>query len=57
MYGEILPQDKLSIAIVGSRMPDQYGRLMAESLSGEPTSLGVTIVSGMARGIDSICSV
>jgi len=56
MYGEILPQDKLSIAIVGSRMPDQYGRLMAE-LSGEPTSLGVTIVSGMARGIDSICSV
>ncbi|MCH7517700.1 MAG: DNA-protecting protein DprA [Candidatus Dadabacteria bacterium] len=54
MYGEILPQDKLSIAIVGSRMPDQYGRLMAESLSGELTSLGVTIVSGMARGIDSI---
>jgi len=54
IYGEILPQDKLSIAIVGSRVPDQYGRLMAESLSGELTSLGVTIVSGLARGIDSI---
>ena len=54
MNGEILPKDKLSIAIVGSRIPDRYGRLMAESLSGELASMGVTIVSGLARGIDSI---
>jgi len=52
--GKILPQDKLSISIVGSRIPDRYGRIMAESLSGELASMGVTIVSGMARGIDSI---
>lgn len=54
MSGEILPQDKLSIAIVGSRIPNRYGRTMAESLSGELASMGVTIVSGLARGIDSI---
>jgi len=54
MNGEILPKDNISIAIVGSRMPDRYGRLMAESLSGELASMGVAIVSGMARGIDSI---
>jgi len=54
MRGEILPKDNLSIAIVGSRIPDRYGRSMAESLSGELASMGVTIVSGLARGIDSI---
>ncbi|MGB2690857.1 MAG: DNA-processing protein DprA [Thermodesulfobacteriota bacterium] len=54
MKGDILDQDKLSIAIVGSRVPDRYGRTIAETLSAELVSLGVTIVSGLARGIDSI---
>jgi len=52
--GEILEQDMLSIAIVGSRVPDRYGRTVAETLSAELVSMGVTIVSGLARGIDSI---
>ncbi len=54
MKGDILDQDKLSIASVGSRVPDRYGRTVAETLSAELVSLGVTIVSGLARGIDSI---
>ena len=52
--GEMIPADKNSIAIVGSRLPTPYGRKVTESLSGELASLGVTIVSGMARGVDSI---
>jgi len=54
MKGEILPEDNISIAIVGSRIPDRYGRSITETLSGELASMGITIVSGMARGIDSI---
>lgn len=54
MKGDILDRDKLAIAIVGSRLPDKYGRTVAEALSGELVSIGVTIVSGLARGIDSI---
>lgn len=52
--GNLLPRDRVSIAIVGSRIPDRYGRTVTEAISGELAALGVTIVSGMARGIDSI---
>jgi len=52
--GDILEQDELAIVIVGSRIPDRYSRKMAETLSGELVSIGVTILSGLARGIDSI---
>ncbi|MEQ9620157.1 MAG: DNA-processing protein DprA [Deltaproteobacteria bacterium] len=54
MKGEMIPEDQVSIAIVGSRLPDRYGRMVTESIAGELASLGVTVVSGMARGIDSI---
>ncbi len=52
--GKLLPRDRVSIAIVGSRIPDKYGRTVTETISGKLAALGVTIVSGMARGIDSI---
>jgi len=42
-----------SIAIVGSRSASSYGLSMAKRLSGELSSLGLPIVSGMARGIDT----
>ena len=54
MKGGLVPRDRVSIAIVGTRVPDRYGRLVTEALSGELAALGVTIVSGMARGIDSM---
>ena len=51
--GEMTSVDKNSIAIVGSRLTTEYGRKVTEYLSGELASMGVTIVSGMARGVDS----
>ncbi|OGW37782.1 MAG: DNA protecting protein DprA [Nitrospirae bacterium RBG_13_39_12] len=52
--GDIHPQDRYSIAIVGSRKPTHYGTSVAENISEELASMGFTIVSGMARGIDAL---
>ncbi len=52
--GNILPQDRYAIAIVGSRKPTHYGISVAENISEELASMGFTIVSGLARGIDSL---
>ncbi|MGC8976317.1 MAG: DNA-processing protein DprA [Candidatus Ratteibacteria bacterium] len=43
----------LSISIVGTRTPSSYGLKMAEKFASELASLGITIVSGLARGIDT----
>ncbi len=51
--GEILEQDALAIAIVGSRNASFYGMQSAERLGFELASRGITVVSGLARGIDS----
>ncbi len=51
--GEILAQDKLAVAVVGSRLASFYGLQTAERLSFELASHGITVVSGLARGIDS----
>lgn len=50
--GELLQQSH-NIAVVGSRNPTAYGISAATRLSGNLSILGFTIVSGMARGIDS----
>jgi DNA processing protein len=42
------------IAIVGTRMPSAYGKLITEKFTKELILNGITIVSGLARGIDSI---
>ena len=42
-----------AIAVVGSRQCSTYGRNVAESLSRELAMRGVTIISGLARGIDA----
>lgn len=52
--GEILSEDDNAIAIVGTRIPDRYGRFVTQRLAEELSRRGITIVSGMARGIDSI---
>ncbi len=51
--GELLPKDLGGIAIVGTRDATSYGVEMASRISGELSSMGVTVVSGLARGIDT----
>ncbi|MFP4498515.1 MAG: DNA-processing protein DprA [Vulcanimicrobiota bacterium] len=51
--GDILPEDSLALAMVGTRRPDAYGRWAANWLARELAEYGITLVSGMARGIDT----
>jgi len=46
--------DSLSVAIVGSRKASAYGLSSSERFAGELSNLGVTVISGMARGVDTI---
>lgn len=52
--GEILPEDSLAIAIVGSRKYSLYGKEVAEDLARNLAESGMTIISGLALGIDGI---
>lgn len=52
--GHLSRNDENAVAIVGSRKMTYYGREVAEKFSSELASLGVTIVSGLARGIDTV---
>jgi len=51
--GELTEEDALAIAMVGSRRPTFYGRKQAKRLSSGLASYGFTVVSGLARGIDT----
>ena len=51
--GSLKESDDLAVAIVGSRDPTDYGRKAAANLAGGLARAGVTVVSGMARGVDS----
>lgn len=51
--GELKPEDKISMAIVGSRRASYYGLSCAEKFAQELSACGFTIVSGMARGVDT----
>lgn len=51
--GELTTDDALAIAVVGSRSATPYGLAVAETLAADLAARGVTIVSGLARGIDT----
>jgi DNA processing protein len=51
--GTLNPKDKNSVAMVGSRMTTHYGIEVARKLAYQLAYVGVTVVSGGARGIDS----
>jgi len=52
--GKIKEASENTVAVVGTRRPTAYGKLQAERFVKELTGNGITIVSGLARGIDTI---
>ncbi|MFH1007572.1 MAG: DNA-processing protein DprA [Candidatus Latescibacterota bacterium] len=54
VQGDFHPSDVRSVAIVGTRRASSYGKTMAEEIAGGLAQRGIPIVSGMARGIDSM---
>jgi DNA processing protein len=52
--GELLETDRMAVAIVGTRRVTSYGRDMASRIAGDLARAGVTIVSGLARGVDGV---
>lgn len=53
LKGSILPRDRLALAVVGSRKMTNYGREVVEALVPDLADAGLTIVSGLALGIDA----
>lgn len=51
--GEIEPRDRQAVAIIGTRRPSHYGQRIAERLGAELARAGITVISGLARGIDT----
>ncbi len=52
--GEFTPADSKAIAVIGTRSATNYGKQIAEKFAYELANCGITIVSGLARGIDTI---
>ena len=48
-----LRKDDVNVAVVGSRVASTYGKYTTERLSRELSLRGITVVSGLARGIDA----
>jgi DNA processing protein len=54
LRGSLLPEDEWAVAIVGTRRVTAYGRQVTEELASVLARNGVTVISGLARGVDSI---
>lgn len=52
--GQFEPEDNFCLAIIGTRKPSSYGIQVALDLTNKLSTAGLTIVSGLARGIDTI---
>lgn len=50
--GELLPEDEQALAVVGTRRMSEYGAVATQRLVSELAAQGITIVSGLARGVD-----
>jgi len=54
LRGNLLPEDDWAVAIVGTRAVTPYGRQATEELADTLARNGITVVSGLARGVDAI---
>jgi DNA processing protein len=54
LRGCLYPEDEWAVAVVGTRRITTYGRQVAEEVAGMLARNGVTVVSGLARGVDSV---
>jgi DNA processing protein len=54
LKGEISDGDEWAVAVVGTRRVTAYGRQVAEEIAATLARNGITVVSGLARGVDSI---
>ena len=52
--GEYLPDDVFAVAVVGTRRVTAYGRQITEELAAFLAANGITVISGLARGVDAI---
>ncbi|MHB1457461.1 MAG: DNA-processing protein DprA [Armatimonadota bacterium] len=52
--GSLHEQDRFSIAVIGTRKPSEYGKSMAYKISRDLAKRGLTLISGGARGIDTV---
>lgn len=50
--GQMVPEDEWAVAVVGTRRATVYGREAARELAGGLAANGITVISGLARGID-----
>jgi DNA processing protein len=51
--GRLLEQDDKSVAVVGTRHPSPHGQKLARDLAFDLASRGITVLSGLAKGIDT----
>jgi DNA processing protein len=51
--GEILPRDQRAIGVVGTRKITGYGQMVTNSFTKAMVAAGLTVVSGLARGVDT----
>ena len=54
LKGSLIPADEWAVAVVGTRRATVYGKEAARHIAGELARAGVTVVSGLARGIDAV---
>lgn len=54
LRGEYLPDDVFAVAIVGTRRITPYGRQVTEEIASFLAANGITVVSGLARGVDAV---
>lgn len=53
IMGEYVPDDRFAVSIVGSRKASYYGLEISDSFAYNLARMGITIISGLARGVDT----